>query len=291
MILACAVMAISLFFLKSFASGTSEQTSAASLISGSEQRLKSQIGDLSSKISAFNGVVSQLQGQAKSAGTAAASAAEGQIQRQIDSANAETANLAGEVDSLGTQIAELQERLKSADPKNLASEIDALKAQVAELQSKLKVAETAIGNTPVTVNGLSILFITNNIDVGVTGPTAPNSAQFAVKIINNTPTALNNIDVTGTISSTLSLSDGLAPGYPQLIDGAGLCTYVFFIRQDTQMHFEAFGNGKSNLSIAQGGSITIRPKVSVLSAAKTQLPGMSLHIALETVTFDQAPGK
>jgi uncharacterized protein YlxW (UPF0749 family) len=288
-IMACSVIACSLFFIKSVTATNSEGTAAAGIVSASEQKMQSQVSDLSAKVSNFNDIVSRLQSQA--VGSAAASSADQQVLSKIDAVTADAKNLASQVDTLKTQIAALENKNNPPDSTIPASGFDLLQKQVAELQDRLQVAETSIGNTPVTVDGLSIVFITKCVEIGVTGSSLPNVGQFAIKIINTTGTVLNSVDVTGTITGSLDFSDYLAAGYPQLVDGAGLCSYVFFMTQGQTLHFEAFGNAKTSLSIPPGGSITLRPKISVLAAAKQQLPDMTFNLALETVSFDNVAAK
>ena len=170
----------------------------------------------------------------------------------------------------------------------LTTAVVSLQNQVTALQGSLKAAETTIGTTSVTMNGLSVVFITNSIDIGITGSSTPSVAQFAVKVINTTGSVLTNIDVTGTISSSQYLSGTFAPGYPQLVDGAALCSYACSNSGSNTLHFEAYANAKAGLSIPAGGSITIRPKISFLAGTNYQLPAMTLTIALNTITYDSA---
>ena len=176
----------------------------------------------------------------------------------------------------------------AASVAKLTTAVVSLQNQVTALQGSLKAAETTIGTTSVTVNGLSVVFITNSIDIGTTGSSTPSVAQFAVKVINTTGSVLTNIDVTGTISSSQYLSGAFAPGYPQLVDGAALCSYAYSNSGSGTLHFEAYANAKAGLSIPAGGSITIRPKISFLAGTNYQLPAMTLTIALNTITYDSA---
>jgi uncharacterized protein YlxW (UPF0749 family) len=284
--LACLVMACSLFFILRFSPADSLQASTAQTVTASEQRVQSQINGLSTKLANFDSLVSQLQSRTKALENPTASPTD-----QTETTTAEAQNLAAQVVSLKTQITALQTELKSADVKNLNAEFSSLQTQVAELQDRLKVAETAIGNTPVTVNGLSIIFISNNINVGATGSSSPGAAQFAIKIINNTGSALANIDVTGTITGSQNFSENIAPGYPQILDGAGLCTYVSFIKQSNLLYWEGFGAAKTNLTIPAGSSITLRPRMSILAATGKQFPDMTFSLALNAITFDRTPAK
>jgi uncharacterized protein YlxW (UPF0749 family) len=260
-IAACSFIALSLFIIKSFTQVNSEGISPDEITSASEQRLQSQIDDLSTKLSVFNNILSQLQSQSKATGTQAVSPAnEQQVLSKIDAF--------------------------AADTQQLSFEIDSLQAQVATLQGKLEAADAAIGITPVTSNGLSITFITANIEIGMTGSSYPGTGQFAIKIANTTDSALTNVDVTGTITSSRYFSGTLASGYPQLSDGNGLCSYVFFITEDEKLNFEAFGNAKTGLSIPAGGSITLRPKISILATANENLPAMTFGLALNNISYD-----
>jgi uncharacterized protein YlxW (UPF0749 family) len=291
-ILACLLMACSLFLIKSFTAANSGEKSSAELVSASEKRLQSQIHDLSTKMSTFDNIVSQFQSQTKANGTATDSPPDQQGLSEIDVIKGDARNLATEVDSLQTQVADLQSSLNAGDAENLTTKMDSLQTQVTELQNKLKVAETAIGITPVAMNGLSIMFITNDIELGITGSSSQSAAQFAIKIINTTSSAITSVDVTGTITGSHSFFyEPLASGYPQLTDGAGLCSYVFYIEQGQTLHFEAFGNAKTSLSIPVGGSITLRPKISMSPAADQALSVMTLRIALKAITYDRAVTK
>jgi uncharacterized protein YlxW (UPF0749 family) len=294
-VLVCSIMAAALFIVMSINPVSSEGTSAAEMVSASEQKLQSQISVLSAKISAFNSTISQIQSQTGATGVTEAK----NLATEVDSLQTQVTNLqnlveaqdastlAAELDSLQTQVIDLQNKVKAADTKNLTSVVDSLQTQVKELQTRLKGAETSIGIIPVSMNGLNIMFITDEIQTGLTGSTTPGTAQFAIKIINTTSAAITNVDVTGTITSSQIFSDAFASGYPQLIDGAGTCSYVFFIKQADCMHFEAFGIAKTSLTIPAASSITLRPKISVLAAQDAFLPPMIFNLALETITYDR----
>jgi uncharacterized protein YlxW (UPF0749 family) len=257
-ILVCWVMACTLFLIVSFKPVNSQE------INTSEQRLQSQIDDLSQKISAFNNAVSQLQSQINDAGTVTGSSSNEEILTKIDAITTEGMNL--------------------------TTKINALQTHVTDLQDKLKASGTIIGAVPIIVNGLSIVFITNDIQIGRTESISPNVAQFALKIINTTSLSLTNVDLTGTISCSRGFSQPLASGYPQLTDGSGLCTYVYYL-QNGMLYFEAFGNAKTSLTIPAGGSITLRPKISILAAENDNLQEMVFKIALQSLTYDRVAAK
>lgn len=258
-ILACAIMACSLFLVKSITSENPDEAAAAGTAAESEQHLQSQINDLSHQLSNLNNSVSKLQPQTPGDET------NQQVLNKIDASNANINNLSAEIDSLQTEVK--------------------------DLQGKIKGAETTIGSLPMTVNGLSVIFITNDIETGAIGVNNTSTTQFAVKIINNTGSNLANLDVTGTITASEGFADVLAAGYPQIIDGAGTFNYVFFMKEGQEIHFEAFGNVKTSQSIPIGGSITLRPKISLLAASGQQLPDLELNIALKTITYDKVATK
>jgi len=260
------IIVVSLFLLlKSLTVAKSKDVSTIETLSTYKQELQSQIDDLNNKTFAFNSVVTQLQSQIKTLATPVTSTVS---QEFLD----EISDITKSINKLNTAVGSLQ-------------------TQVTALQDSLKAAETTIGTTSININGLSIVFITNYIDIGMTGYSVPNIAQFAVKIINTTGSALTNIDVTGGITSSLHFSGVLASGYPQLVDGAGLCSYAYSCNESNTINFEAYANTKTSLSIPVGGSITLRPKLSILAARDQQLPGITFTLSLNTITYDVVAAK
>jgi hypothetical protein len=138
---------------------------------------------------------------------------------------------------------------------------------------------------PVTLNGLSVSFLTNDIIMGPTGSVIPGTAQFAVKVVNTTTATISNLDITGTITGSNNFSSFMAANYPQLIDGAALCSYTYSTGGSSVVHFEAYGGSKT-LSVPAGGSITIRPKLSILAVSPYQLSITTYNIALNAITYD-----
>jgi uncharacterized protein YlxW (UPF0749 family) len=261
-IVVCSLIAFSLFFIRFFVHTSSERESSTEKVTAYEQGLQSQITDISNQISGLNRVVSQLQTQIKAMSTQTGSQQDQQVLSKIDTMTLET--------------------------EQLTNEINLLQSQMATMQDKLKAADTTIGITPIIMNGLSVIFITDSIELGMIGSSNPIAGQFAIKIANTTDSAFSNVDITGTITSSQHFSIALASGYPQLVDGSGTCSYVFYVTQDKIMNFEAFGNGKTSLSIPPGGSITIRPKITLLAATNGHFPAASFCIALKTITYDKA---
>jgi|WetSurMetagenome_2_1015567.scaffolds.fasta_scaffold00944_18 hypothetical protein len=230
-----------------------------------EQELQPQINDLYTKVNYFSNVVSELQYQVHTGMTATSKQEDEQVSNEN---NIMTNNI-----------------------KDLTTTVESLDTQVKALQDKLKIAETTIGAAPVTINGLSIIFITNAVITATTLSSTPNTAQFAIKITNTTDYLLSNIDVTGMISMSQFPSGSMAAGYPQIIDAAGLCSYTYFKSGSDKFKFEAYSNGKASLSIPAGSSITLRPKVSVLAAANSQLPPITFTVALNSITYDMGNQK
>jgi hypothetical protein len=263
-IVACSVIALSLFLVKTFTK-TGAPGAAVGKGTATEQALQSQINILSSQISSLNGVISQLQSQSKTASTQTGSQSSQQVSSRIDTMSIEAAELTNKVHSL--------------------------EAQMATMQDQLKTAGTSIGIVPVNINGLSVSFITDKFNLGMTGSTNSSAGQFAIKIANATNSVFTNVDITGTITCSEGFSQALASGYPQLIDGAGLCSYVYYVTQGRVMNFEAFGNGKTSLSIPAKSSVTIRPKVTVLAGAGQHFPATTFNIALNTITYDTVASK
>jgi uncharacterized protein YukE len=282
--LGCAIMVCALFLIKTLATGAPGETTGGSGALASQQLLQARIDGLASKVAGID----QLIAKAKSepGGTAVAD-----YSSRIDALSSEATNLSNQIDLLEQKLNDVQQTVGAGDVQGLSDSVKQLQSQVAQLQDRLKVAETSLGNTPVTVDGLAIVFITNNVEIGETGPSTPGSGQFAIKIVNTTASTITNVDVTGNIITSQYIFDALASAYPQIVDGAGLCTYTSFIKQDKAIHFEAFGNGKTALSIPAGGSITLRPKISVLAAANEKLPDLALSLSLETISFDRVPAK
>ena len=167
----------------------------------------------------------------------------------------------------------------------LTTQVRILQENVMILQDNMKGNATNVGTTSITVNGLDITIIANGIDVGTTGSTTPDTAQFAIKIANLTNSVVSNADVTGTITSSVDISAYMAAGYPQLTDVAALCTMAYSNTSSNTLNFEVYGS-KGSLSIPVGGSITIRPKISIMAAVTYKLPATSFIIAVKAITYD-----
>jgi hypothetical protein len=173
----------------------------------------------------------------------------------------------------------------TANVTNMATEISALQDQIVTMQSSMASNATNIGTSSISVNGLNVLFITNNIDVGATGGSTSGSAQFAIKITNNTPVTISNMDITGQILSSSVIAGLMANNFPQITDASGLCSIAYSNTATDTISFEAYGS-KGSLTIPAGGSITLRPKISVLALANGRIPPTTFTISLKAVTYD-----
>jgi len=106
-----------------------------------------------------------------------------------------------------------------------------------------------------------------------------------VKITNTTANTIANLDVTGNITGSIPFSQSLAATYPQVVDATGLCTYNIYIGGTCTVYFGAYG-GKTGISIPAGGTVTLRPKISLLALTGSQIPATTLSISLTAITFD-----
>ncbi len=240
--------------------------------------LQIQVNDLNSKLVAFTATIDKMQSQIKTTKPPTTSAATKQMQGDIEELTDTLAALTAEIESIQTQITALQDT---------TTQIASLQTQVTALQEGLRAASTSIGATSTTVNGLGIVFVNNTIDLPATGPVTANSAQFAIKIVNTTGKVVNNIDVTGVIICAPFFA-GLAAGYPQIADANSLCSYALSGNGSNMLRFEAYSGGKTALSIPVGGSITLRPKITVLAAKDCTLPAMNFTISVNIITYDLA---
>ena len=238
----------------------------------SAQQLQLQINALSGQVNAFNTALSQLQSQITTTTTTTTSPEEQQTAQEIST-------ITDTLKNLNNTVMTMQKQINSNE--------SGLLLQVEALQNSLQAAATSIGIMPLTLNGLSLSYITNNISTGTTGANIPGTAQFAVKITNTTANAITNLDVTGYVTSSMPFSQSLAATYPQLIDAMGLCTYNIYIGGTSTVYFEAYG-GKTGISVPAGSTVTLRPKISLLASTGNQIPATTLSVSLTAITFDIA---
>jgi hypothetical protein len=83
----------------------------------------------------------------------------------------------------------------------------------------------------------------------------------------------------------MPFSPSIAATYPQLVDATGLCTYNIYISGTSAVYFEAYG-GKTGISIPAGGTVTLRPKISLLASTGNQIPATTLSVFLTAIIFD-----
>ena len=240
-------------------------------VSTSNQEQQTRIDDLSSQVNAFNSLIAKLQSRLNVLETPATSTtttppATNEPDSSVINYSSVIDDMTASIDKLTTQVRILQENVMT-------------------LQDNMKGNATNIGTNSMTVNGLDVTFITNAIDVGITGSSTPGTAQFAIKITNLTNSMVSNLDVTGTITSIENISTNMAAAYPQLTDAAALCTIAYSNTGSNTVNFEAYGS-KGGLSIPVGGSITIRPKIAILASSTYKLPATSFIITLKAITYD-----
>ena len=258
---------------------------AAPTTTPSIQQLKAQIDDISLHISAQYSLLSRLQAQLKANSeiitrpvittmTAVTTTTPVIITTTPTPTGPSNAEIAGEIDFLKTNI------------HNLGDKMSALEDQMQTLQDNLAGNATNIGITSQTVNGLNVLFITNNIDVGSTGPTTATSAQFALKITNNTSSIISNLDVTGLITTTVPFVSTVAAAYPQVTDGGGTATITSAYAGDKIVTYEAYSNSKTT-TIPIGGTVTIRPKITILASANNRIPATTFILSVNAITYDK----
>ncbi len=250
---------------------SANKTTAPVTTTTSAQQMQLQINALSGQVNAFNTALSQLQSQVNTTTTTTTDSPEDQQIAQ------EISTLTDTLKNLTNTVTTMQKQINSNE--------SGLLQQVEALQNGLEAASTSIGVMPVTMDGLNVSYITNNITIGMTGATLPGTAQFAVKITNTTNNPIANLDITGYITSFMPFSQNVAANYPQLVDASGLCTYSIYVGGTSTVYFEAYG-GKTGISIPAGGTVTLRPKISLLASAGNQILATSLSVSLTAMTFD-----
>jgi len=243
-------------------------TSTTGTAPPSVQELQTQINDLSSLVNAYSNVISGMQSKLDA------------LETQVTATISTLSMIPPESEPDSSVIDDM-----NANIEKLTAQVHILQEDVLTLQDNLKGNATNIGTNSISVNGLDVTFVVNGIDVGITGSATPGTAQFAIKITNLTNSIVSNLDVTGTITSLETISSNMAAGYPQIIDAAALCTMSYSNTGANTVNFEAYGN-KGSLSIPVGGSITIRPKISILAAGTYKLPATSFLIAIKAITYD-----
>ena len=258
------------------------ETSSNEIVSPTEKQLQLQVNDLLTSVSDLNNTISQLKSQIKTTEAFTTPPADQQAINTVNDLTSKVTDLSNTVNALQEQVNTLHD--------NLSTNVNTLEEQVKTLQESLSGNVTNIGTTSMSINGLSVTFITNNIEIGMTGSTTAGTAQFAIKIANLTSSVVSNVDVTGTLTSSQYIAGNMVAGYPQVTDGAALSTITYSYTGDKTVNFEAYGGTKS-LSIPVGGSITIRPKISILATANNKLAATTFTIAVNAITYDVGVAK
>jgi len=144
-----------------------------------------------------------------------------------------------------------------------------------------------IGAQTQTINGLSVVFVSNGIQIpSVT--TSVTTAQLAVKITNTNSFNINNLDIIGKVIFS-SPTTNIAAGYPTLTDASKIYTYVSTFTGYNTIYFETYGGDKGQtISIPAGGSITLRPVVGLKAAATSVMTPGIITVSLDTIAYDKA---
>jgi hypothetical protein len=269
-----AILVSSLLVFASCKSLKPGNTSTPASPSTSEKELQSQIDSLNSQIYALNSVISKFQLRIKTLETS------GVLTTPTVSTTPVIETTTPVIDKGPSEIEVITDSIN-----RLTTSVRILQEDVMTLHAALRGAATNIGTTSMTVNGLSVTFITNNIDIGMTGSTIAGVAQFAIKISNMTDSIVSNLDVTGTITSSQYIAGNMANNYPQVTDASTLFSIAYSYSGGNTVNFEAYGGSKS-LSIPVGGSITLRPKISIMATVTNRLAATTFTVALNAITYD-----
>ena len=279
-IVVCSLVGICVLFTFQFLPVLASKTTATT----TEQELGSQITVLGGQVSNLRNIISELQSkitvETAISSTPASTTDVENVSDNVNMLMLSLGKLASQAETLEKEIQVLHD---SQQVNN--TQVGILQQDVRTLQENLKANATNIGTSSMLINGLDITFITNYIDTGMAGFSTATTAQFAIKISNNTSSVVSNLDVTGTITSLQSLSVNMAPGYPQVTDAAGISSIAYSYAGGNTIFFESYGGSKT-LSIPVGDSITIRPKVSILATKDNKIPATTFYIALNAITYD-----
>lgn len=201
------------------------------------------------------------------------------------------ATLQTQVTTISKDVQKLQGGDTSTKLKELTDSITALKTTVESLQ-RAQSASTSIGTVPVNINGLSVAFITPSAYTGGFLGTTPGSLQLAIKISNDTGSTLSNVDITGALIFSQTLYN-LASDYPKLGDGISSIIYNYSYNGTNVVTFEAFnmvyGKTVINLAIPKQGSLTLRPKISLLPQAGYSIPATTVTVSIGSISYDKTP--
>ena len=227
----------------------------------------------------------------------------GELQVQVASITNQIANLnplgstvatlQSQLSSIGSRLNDLQSTVENLPQTNtnltpITESITALQEQVKTLLANQS-ANTVIGTTPVIVNGLSVVFITNNVYLESSNAITAKTVQLSVKITNANSFAVKNVDITGVISFSPVLT-GTAAGYPILVDASGTTNYTYYYGSGLSIVFECYNQTinkvVSTISIPANTSITLRPRITVLGST-TATPASSVVISLTTIAYDK----
>jgi uncharacterized protein YukE len=212
------------------------------------------------------------------------------VQSQTDKVN--TINdISIQLNQLRSQVSQLQQNPQTGASAEVTSKITSMESQISTLSTQVNEMKTAIGNStsigavPTTVNGLTVTLLSKTTTIPMVDAGVLYTSQLAVKIANNTGKAITNLDVLGDIS--FQYTYGISPGYPKTEDSEGAVTYVSNYDGAGKISFEAYENTSGKvLSIANGSSITLRPKVSLMFPYATG--SETINLSISAISYDAA---
>jgi len=254
--------------------------------------------------STFNSYITSIDGQIASirAGLAAQTTQIGGVQADVNAlktaqGSVSIAQIQKEIDQLSNQVLNKQNPT-SAQLTSMVSQISALSDRLTVIEKAQQDFKTTlaglsqpttgvIGAQTQTINGLSVVFVSNGIQIpSVT--TSVTTAQLAVKITNTNSFNINNLDIIGKVIFS-SPTTNIAAGYPTLTDASKIYTYVSTFTGYNTIYFETYGGDKGQtISIPAGGSITLRPVVGLKAAATSVMTPGIITVSLDTIAYDKA---
>jgi len=238
----------------------------------------SQLAALSGKVDAQGAQMSGLSAQ-----LAATSSSVATLSNSVSANQASIGSIQSAVQAAQGQLAAIQP-VNPADVAGLKQTVSGLSARVAELEKQTSGGGLVAGGQSTTVNGLQVTSLINNVAVGLGAKTVP----LAIRIANVNAFAVNKVDIAGTI--TLSAVIQFSAGYPTVSDGAGAVGYVTtFSASTTQViGFEAYATpAGAAISIPAGGSITLRPVVTLGATAPVIGYTSTFTLAITAIAFDK----
>jgi uncharacterized coiled-coil protein SlyX len=267
---------------KTYEAGIAAVTNQLAGLSSRVDAQSAQISGLSAQLATVNNSVATL-----SNSVSANQASIGSIQAAVQAATEQLAAFQpvspADVAGIRDSVSSLSARA-AGDATGIRDSVNGLSARVTELEKRTSSSGLVAGGQSTTVNGLQVTSLVNNVAVGSGMKTVP----LAVRIANVNAFAVNKVDIAGTI--TLSTVIPFASGYPIVSDGAGAVSYVTtFSASTTQViGFEAYATpAGAAISIPTGGSITLRPVVTLGTVAPVIGYTSTFTLAITAIAFDK----